>query len=422
MKPLVRLAEQILVVVSLLYLTESLFGVLPGALFSPIQYGMYGVTFLLLAARWRRSLAYLMRDPLLVVMLGLTIFSFLWSDFPKFSLRNSIVACQTASVGIYMASCYSVKQQLKLIGWAMGIAAFLSISYAVLLPSVGVHLSDSHAGAWRGIYSHKNILSQVATYSSLAFLILTLCVKRYRYIPLVGFGMSVMLLLMSTSKTGLMVFLTLLLLLQIYRASRWRRTKSVLVLMIILMIFSGTIVVLIGSAEAILTGLGRDLTLTGRTGIWAYAVEQVKRRPLLGYGRGAFWHPDSSVAVKVEDGLGGVYLPPHSHNGFVDLMCDLGLIGLSIFIINLIITFLRTYNYARVSSDAEKLWPVIYLSFFLLYNITESSIMKHNSAFWATYVAASLSVSQLHRSKSRDASSIAEIPEQSQLIIRTESR
>lgn len=64
-----------------------------------------------------------------------------------------------------------------------------------------------------------------------------------------------------------------------------------------------------------------DLTLTGRTLIWAVTASLAGEHPLLGYGYGTFASP-------VFDWAWGVYRPPHAHNSFLQAYFDGGLIGL----------------------------------------------------------------------------------------------
>lgn len=121
-------------------------------------------------------------------------------------------------------------------------------------------------------------------------------------------------------------------------------------------------------------------------------MARIEERPWLGYGRAAFWHPKSNLPEAIGDEIGENYVPPHAHNGFVNLACDLGYIGLFFFLLSYLLAFVRAYNRVRVTRAPEHLWPLIYLSCLLLYNITESSILAHNSILWATYMMVDLSL------------------------------
>ncbi|MFW6295648.1 MAG: O-antigen ligase family protein [Halothece sp.] len=390
---LIRFSEKVLVVLGLLYLTESFFVFIPGTIASLIQYGVYLVTFLLLLARWRRTIRTAIRNIFIWILLSIALFSFLWSDFPSQSLISSIVAWQTASFALYFASCYTLKQQIRLLAWAMGIAAVLTLVYTLVNPGSAIHFG-AHAGAWRGVYTHKNVLAQMMTLSSLVFLFLVMTLERHRYLAWGGLILSVALLILSTSKTGLVVFLTVFVLLQLYKTARWRNTKAILGAIIVTLIVSGLFTILIGNFESVLTSLGRDPTLTGRTEIWGGAIEWIQEKPWLGYGRSAFWEYESGRPVAVGEAVGAKYVPPHSHNGFIDLTGDLGLVGLGAFLLSFLTGFIRAYNRVRFTRSPENIWPVVYLSFFILYNLTETSIMGHNSGLWAIYITVLLSLNR----------------------------
>ncbi len=410
MADLVRLGERILVIMGLMYMAGSFDKLLPGAFSSLIQYGVYGVAILLLLARWQRTVRTALRDKFLWILLTIVICSFLWSDFPSDSLRSGIVAWQTACFSLYVASCYTLKQQICLMSWAMGIASVLAILYTLAMPGMGIHMAGEHAGAWRGLYAHKNSLSQIAAYSAIVLLFLPATQRGWhRYLGWGLFGLAVGLLLLSTSKTGLMVFLCSMTLFRLYKAVRWRNTNSILILVIIILIFSAVVILLVGNAEAVLNALGRDLTLTGRTEIWGGAIGYIKQQPWFGYGRAGFWHPKSGKALAIGEELGANYAPPHSHNGFVDVSCDLGLIGLGFFLLSFITTFAKAYKQVRLTGKTEDIFPVMYVSFFLLYNFTESSFLRHNSVLWASYMIVALSVGKISQKRPRNKLQLQEI-------------
>lgn len=402
MTDLVRLGERVIVIVGLMYLAGCFDQLLPGAFGSLIQLATYGASLLLILARWRRTVRTAIQDKFLLLLLVVTMCSFLWSDFPSDSIRSSIVAWQTASFSLYIASCYTIKQQVRLMAWAMGIAAVLTVLYTLANPGIGIHSYGDHAGAWRGLYAHKNSLSQIATYSAVVLLLQTMIVKKWhRYVAGGAFALAVGLLLMSTSKTGLMVFLSLMMMLQLYKAVRWRNTNSTLILIIIILIFAAFMIVIVGNAEAVLNALGRDITLTGRTDIWAGAIGYIKLQPWLGYGRAAFWHPKSGKSEAIGDVVGANYAPPHSHNGFVNISCDLGLIGLFAFLLSYITSFAKAYNRLRLTKSPEDIWPIMYLSFFLFYNLTETSVLRHNSVLWASYMAVTFALKPMKKTRNR---------------------
>jgi O-antigen ligase len=84
----------------------------------------------------------------------------------------------------------------------------------------------------------------------------------------------------------------------------------------------------------ILSWLGRDLTLTGRTEIWATAFDSVIQSPTIGYG---YLSPTYGDFAYILQHLIGVHDP---HNGFIDTALSLGIIGV-VLLVFVIISFWR---------------------------------------------------------------------------------
>ena len=91
--------------------------------------------------------------------------------------------------------------------------------------------------------------------------------------------------------------------------------------------------------------MGRDITQTGRTEIWEVAMTQLMQKsPILGFGRGTFWAPNSAFARAAGAAVGHQYIPPTAHNGYLDLALEIGFLGLVIFLIG----FFTAYKHAVV--------------------------------------------------------------------------
>jgi exopolysaccharide production protein ExoQ len=200
---------------------------------------------------------------------------------------------------------------------------------------------------------------------------------------------STLLLLLTGSKTGLLVLLILLALIPLYRAMRFKDTVLIPLGVSLVLVVGSVSTMLLGNWEAILVGLGRDPSLSGRTELWQEALEMIGERPWLGYGFRAFWQPEGAATI-IWKSLG--YEPPHAHNGYLNVALDLGWVGLGLFFGSLLISYWRSIQYLRFARGAIALLPVMYVTFMFMYNHTESTIVEHNSIFWAEFVAISLSL------------------------------
>ena len=405
MNPLLNFLEKRFTIFSLIFLTEVLrFASLyvdpdPKADAAPIsnpfdsvlsllQYGIYAATLFLLLARWKSSLRAAVSSPLVWLLPGTALMSFLWSDFSAWSLQKGITTIQTTYFGLYMASRFSLKQQLQMLAWALGIVAVFSLLFTLAFPGAAIE-AGANAGAWRGPFTQKNLLARLVVLGAIVFLLLALDSRRHRYWLWGGFGLSVLLILLTASKTALLLFLTVVILLPIYKALR-RKDTIVIPLVITLILVAGSIAaVVVSNWENILLGLGRDATLSGRTNLWEVAIEKIAERPWLGYGYQGFWQEGGGAEV-IWQAEG--YKPPHAHNGYINITLDLGLIGLLFFLLTIAVTYVRAITLLRSGKTNIELWPIFYVTFFFMYNVSENTIITHNSIFWALLVAVALSM------------------------------
>jgi O-antigen ligase len=116
---------------------------------------------------------------------------------------------------------------------------------------------------------------------------------------------------------------------------------------------------------------GKDTTFSGRTAIWALVREHILLHPMLGTGYEAFWlgNTPDSPAYYLKKTLYTV--PPEAHNGYLDVINDLGVVGL-VFLVSYIISYMRQ-SLALLRYDFTQ--GVLFLAILLqqlIANMTES--------------------------------------------------
>lgn len=351
--------------------------------------GVYGVVSLLLLLRWRMFLFAVTRNKLIVVLVGLALVSVLWSVAPDVTLRRSIALAGTTIFGAYLSVRYSLSELLRLLAWTLGIAAVLSLLVALALPSYGISSSSLTADDWKGAFVHKNILGREMALGTIVFLVLALSDYRYRWVAWSGLMLSLGLLLLSGSMTSLIVLLTVLFVLPLYVALRWNRTLSVPFFIAVVLLVGTGALWLFSDVGALLDRLGKDVTLTGRTLLWPAVLEMIQERPWLGYGYSAFWLGLEGESATLWFITNQEY--DHAHNGILDLWLDLGLMGMSVFALTYLLAFGRAVVWVRMTKTMEGLWPLAFLTFVLLYNLTESALLLRNNLIWILFVAVALS-------------------------------
>ncbi len=395
MKNLSDILEKIFAILSLTFFTGGLsFGdTVPTGPMTALRYAIWSISGLLLLLRWRITLATAKRDIFIWVVTVMAVVSFTWSTVPSFVLENSREVLQMTFFGLYFAGRFSLKEQLQLVAWTFGIGAVASLLTAVLVPSIGVHGAD-HPGAWKGIYDYKNTLGSMMTLGMVAFYLLGTNKEPRRIFAWCGFGLSLLLMLRSTSKTSVTMTLLLLLIVVFYRQFKWRGKITILILDLMMLFLGGIGLVVFTNWVTILTGMGKDPTLTGRTEIWGVALNRLHEHLFLGFGRGAFWAPGSKNALEAGLAVSYNFIPPHVHNGFLDLALDIGLIGFICFAISFVLVFWRALKQGYATKATEELWPLVFLIYLALNNVTESYLLRLANIYWVLLLVAIFSVKQ----------------------------
>lgn len=401
MKKLLLFAETCFVIFGLTYYMGGLvFGVPEGQqpsgtillIVTMIRYLIWLVSAILLLLHWRRVLRTIHRDWVFWLLTVFVLFSFAWSDFPIETLLNNREVAQMTCFGLYFAARFDLKQQIRLLAITFGIGAILSTIVAIGLPSIGKH-TTVFPGAWKGVFGHKNTFGGRMLLGAIAFYALPIERSRDVWIKWGGIAFFATLIILSTSKTALILLLVMLLFLKSYQGFRWQGKLSIALISLSVLVLGSFSVLVLSNWNELLRALGRDPTLTGRTYIWTVAIRHILERPLFGYGRSAFWLPQSPYPQEVRNYLPS-YVAPHSHNGILDITLDIGFIGLILFLICFITTYAIALKRAYASNRPEYYWGLGFLTYLALNNVTESFLLRLENINWVLFIAAVLTIKQ----------------------------
>jgi exopolysaccharide production protein ExoQ len=315
-----------------------------------------------------------------MILLVFTFLSAIWSDAPGLTLRRSIALALTFVFGAYLASRFTLKEQFRLLAWAFAICIVFSFIFELL----GLNPSEGIPG-WYGVFFHKTELGRNFALGALVFLFWKRVEPDHRKLALLGFIFSAILVVLSRDVTSLVTLLVLLIVFPyVERVIRWNTARAIAAIIALLM-FGGLSILYVSEHLGEVTGLlGKDPLLTGRVPLWILSAAMALRRPWLGYGFSASWLPDDAYTQRIWHVLG--WMPPHAHNGVLELWLELGLIGTSIFMLIYIHYCLRAIRLLRKTRESVATWPLVFLLFFFITNFTESFFVTTNSIFFLLYV------------------------------------
>ncbi len=373
-------------------------GLFPPIVLSGVRYFIWVASTILIGLRWKQSLAVVSKNIFLWILTILILQSYIWSDFLELTYIEGREVWQMTSFALYFASRFSLKEQVQLIALNFGIGGLLSTIVALGFPAAGVHMDD-HPGAWKGIYDYKNTLGSMMIIGSLAFFLLPLDnlqtpirKKIGRILKYSGIALLLAIVILCTSKTSLVVYFLLVGILIFYGKFRWQGKITVIYLDISILILGCVGTLVFSNWVNILTGLGKDYTMSGRTLMWGVMLQKIMDKFWLGYGRGAFWVESTGYPAQVGGAVSHVFVAPHGHNGFFDLILDVGLIGFTLFMICFLVAFARSLKRAYAAKSSEDLWPLAFLLFLAMNNIMESYLLRLANIYWVLFVATVLSV------------------------------
>jgi O-antigen ligase len=211
-------------------------------------------------------------------------------------------------------------------------------------------------------------------------------------------GFASLFLLYSAGKSSLTLFFAVLALTSLTSVVRslWGRAVLLLTPLVLLNMFSVGTVISDGLAE-IAKLLPLDSSFTGRTDIWAFALESAQKRLTTGYGFAAFW--GSSSIQDLPEGKEWAAYASHSHNGYLDTTLAMGLPGLALLIAALVITPLRNFQAADDGGNNGPLaMAMLRIWLFGLYlSSMESFFLDRSDPLWFTFLVALFGLHYLAR-------------------------
>lgn len=344
----------------------------------------------LLLRRPRLLLRSVASVPWLVLLAALAIASAAWSLDPALTLRRSIPFALAGLFGLWFAARFPQPRQLEILRVALIALALATIAVVVFAPSIALDHSSGHPTDWQGVFTHKNACGRVMV---LAIAVL-LFGERLTAARSLSLAVCVFVLIMSGSRSAWLIALALVVLWFALEFSRRAGSRA----RIALLVAAPLLILACACAAALLfqwiaLRLGRDPTLSGRTAIWTQVLHAIDSRPLFGYGYDAFWRGMTGPSLQIDAALH--FIVEHAHNGFLEILLELGAAGLAFFALSLLRAARRLWPLLLRGDLRSVAFPLALLVFILLFNLDENTLLLFNGIFWPLCVAALAQIEHL---------------------------
>ena len=323
----------------------------------------------------------------LAMLVGLCFASKYWSIDYHTTSRRVIALAISGVFALYLGAVFRGPHLPRLLMLSSLIMAVGSLVMVFAFPSIGVH-HDVNAGLWRGLWYEKNQMGAVMVIGATAAAACLASPDPRRLLPAIALVLSSGLVLATQSKTSL-----LCLVLGVGCIGGFWALRKGGAAFTVVAIWSAVVLGALGlwiwetHSVAVLEALGKDPSLTGRTDIWASLMRRVAERPWTGYGYGAFWGRigESPPADWVRKETG--WIVPSAHNGWIDLLVQLGWPGAILVGAQLALAFVISLFRSGGSGVREGWWALGFLGAFFMLSLSESILLTHQSLPFVLFLA-----------------------------------
>lgn len=352
---------------------------------------LFFMSLIPLFRRYDKIFSFLSKEKFLSVFIFLCLISAFWSQESFISFKRSFQLLITFLVLLNSVLFLDYNTLLKPLKIIIPLYLIINLFSCLIIPQA----IDS-ASAWKGIHGHKNGLAQSTYYLFLVSTFLddkrqNLLKKLYLYSI---YLLSIILIYKAQSSTIIIVFILTIgygLIKQFEKLfGRLNVGRFIIVFLLSFMLITSTVVIYFSSDIIALVPqlFGKDMSISGREPIWGFVISEIAKKPLLGYGFSTYWIMGGSVVDVFASEFGGFKIN-QAHNGYLEIILQLGLVGLFFFLILLIVFLFRAI---KIKKDL----PIIILSSLLIINYTESILFQPKGICTVVFITTYLIINRLY--------------------------
>jgi O-antigen ligase len=328
------------------------------------------------------------RNPWLFFFFIFAAMSILWADYPVVALKRFVKVLGTFIMVLVFVTEKNTDEAFKTVIRRNAYALIpLSIIFIKYLPVYGRSYSIfGGAVTYHGVAINKNALGILCMVSGIFFIWMLSrdregedYSKSRLEIPLYTGLLLMTFYLMSKidSVTSLICFFMGMVTVVALRIPKFRReTGKFGAYLVVAIVIVLALNVILDLDQVIISGLGRDMTLTGRTDLWAKLLT-VDINPVFGTGFEGFWFGERLEYIQ-EDYW---WIPNQAHNGYLEMYLNQGLIGLFLLLGVIFSGYGKLKAGLITRYDISRL-KMGFLVTILLYNFTEATFKGINLIYF----------------------------------------
>jgi exopolysaccharide production protein ExoQ len=297
-----------------------------------------------------------------------------------------------------IATTYTLDQVLEQLFVLGTVTISASILFALVLPQYGLDNMGGHATAWKGIFSAKNALGDMALFFltvAVAYRAPTTMLRCLRLCQVLFCLVAIAFSQAATAYLLTAVYAVYFVVMKALHGFRKRDYVVIAAAMLILFCLAAAGMIVF-RPDFVLTLLGKDSSLTGRTQIWAAVLHSIGQRPLFGYGYQAFWLGLEGESYHVI--LAVSWMLNQAQSGFLDVTVETGIAGLTLVLLIFLFAFRDALSCLFRARDEARLngveWYLAVILLTLLYNLDESFLFEPKHLGSMLFVLACVGVRQ----------------------------